>query len=126
MHTPCPLQKVVLKKRCCDSMPLPLCTANLLVSSQWCLYGLLVGDVYIVIPNGAGVLLALLQMSLFLVFPRVPGGRAPLACCSDLWRDLEISEVKGEWRRILKAEAFAFFGIQRLELTTRLGFIFIY
>jgi len=72
---------VVFKKKCCDALPLPLCTANLLVSAQWCLYGIMVTDKYIIIPNGAGVVLALLQISLFFVFPRQMGKRAPLAAC---------------------------------------------
>uniref|UniRef100_A0AC34QJL7 Sugar transporter SWEET1 n=1 Tax=Panagrolaimus sp. JU765 TaxID=591449 RepID=A0AC34QJL7_9BILA len=71
--------KVVLRKKSCDTLPLPLCTANLLVSSQWCLYGFLVDDIYIIIPNGCGVVLALLQLSLFLIFPRKLGGKAPLS-----------------------------------------------
>ncbi|KAI6176104.1 Sugar transporter SWEET [Aphelenchoides bicaudatus] len=72
---------IVLKKKCCDSLPLPLCTANLLVSAQWCLYGMLVNDIYIIIPNAAGVFLALLQISMFLVFPRQAGSKAPLSLC---------------------------------------------
>lgn len=77
-------------------MPLPLCTANLLVSSQWCLYGVLVRDIYIIIPNGAGVGLALVQMSLFLVFPREMGGKAPLSSCCTWIEDLEIVEKHGK------------------------------
>lgn len=73
--------QIVFKKKCCDSLPLPLCTANLLVSGQWCLYGIMVSDKYIIIPNGAGVALAFLQISLFLIFPRQAGKRAPLAMC---------------------------------------------
>ncbi|KAI1732766.1 sugar efflux transporter for intercellular exchange domain-containing protein [Ditylenchus destructor] len=83
---------VVFKKKTCETLPLPLCTANLLVSSQWCLYGILVHDVYIMTPNGAGILLALLQISLFLVFPRNPGGRAPLGRCCRCLNDLERAE----------------------------------
>lgn len=73
--------QIVFKKKCCDNLPFPLCSANLLVSAQWCLYGVLVNDIYIIIPNGAGVALAILQISLFLVFPRQPGKKAPLAYC---------------------------------------------
>ncbi|KAK6015368.1 mtN3/saliva family protein [Ostertagia ostertagi] len=54
---------VVLRKRCCDSLPLPMCIANLLVSSQWFLYGNIVRDNYIMAPNGIGVVLAVLQLS---------------------------------------------------------------
>uniref|UniRef100_A0A7E4V2F6 Sugar transporter SWEET1 n=1 Tax=Panagrellus redivivus TaxID=6233 RepID=A0A7E4V2F6_PANRE len=75
--------KVVLRKKCCDSLPLPLCTANLLVSSQWAVYGVLVNDIYIIIPNSAGVFLAAMQLSLFLIFPRKVGSKALLSyCCS--------------------------------------------
>ncbi|KAH7725391.1 Protein SWT-1 [Aphelenchoides avenae] len=73
--------RVVLRKKCCDSLPLPLCTANLLVSSQWCLYGVLIHDIYIIVPNGVGVMLAIIQLSLFLIFPRMPGGSAPFSSC---------------------------------------------
>jgi hypothetical protein len=37
----------VIKDQSCESLPLPLCVANLLVSAQWFLYGILVGDPYI-------------------------------------------------------------------------------
>ena len=43
--------RVVLRKKCCDSLPLPLCTANLLVSTQWFIYGFLVNDIYIIVSN---------------------------------------------------------------------------
>lgn len=83
---------VVFKKRCCDTLPLPLCTANLLVSAQWCLYGMLVNDPYIIVPNAAGVGLAVLQISLFLVFPRQSGTRAPLSLCFVCLDTLEMNE----------------------------------
>lgn len=73
--------RVVLRKRSVETLPLPLCVANLLVSSQWCLYGILVKDIYIIIPNGAGSALALLQVSLFLIFPRNVGGQSPIEYC---------------------------------------------
>lgn len=38
---------IVLKNRNCETLPLPLCTANLLCSMQWFFYGILVHDVYI-------------------------------------------------------------------------------
>uniref|UniRef100_A0A914CA79 Sugar transporter SWEET1 n=1 Tax=Acrobeloides nanus TaxID=290746 RepID=A0A914CA79_9BILA len=72
---------VVLRKKCCDTLPFPLCTANFLVSSQWCLYGFLVNDIYIIIPNAAGMGLAILQLSLFLIFPRAVGEKAVLSYC---------------------------------------------
>lgn len=53
---------------------------------------MLVNDIYIIIPNGAGVGLALLQISLFLVFPRQAGKRAPLALCFGCLDNLELEE----------------------------------
>ncbi|VDK88020.1 unnamed protein product [Onchocerca ochengi] len=41
--------KVVLRQRNCETLPLPLCIANLLVSSQWALYGVLISDIYIIV-----------------------------------------------------------------------------
>lgn len=41
--------KVVIQQKTCEALPLPLCTANLLVSSQWCVYGTLVADQYIIV-----------------------------------------------------------------------------
>ncbi|KAF7624812.1 hypothetical protein Mgra_00009914 [Meloidogyne graminicola] len=84
---------VVLRNRCCSTLPLPLCIANLLVSSQWCLYGVLVKDIFIIIPNGAGILLACVQMSLFLVLPPREGSHAPLAKCCPIILDLEKGEI---------------------------------
>ncbi|KJH51730.1 mtN3/saliva family protein [Dictyocaulus viviparus] len=67
---------VVLRKRCCDTVPLPLCVANLLVSSQWFLYGNIIRDAYIMAPNGIGMALAVLQLSLFVIFPRRENGKS--------------------------------------------------
>uniref|UniRef100_A0A1I8AI69 Sugar transporter SWEET n=1 Tax=Steinernema glaseri TaxID=37863 RepID=A0A1I8AI69_9BILA len=75
----------VIRQKCTSSLPLPLCLATFLVSSQWCLYGTLVSDVYIITPNGIGMILAITQLSLFLVFPSTPGGQSVMkllcSCC---------------------------------------------
>ncbi|KHJ75179.1 mtN3/saliva family protein [Oesophagostomum dentatum] len=42
---------VVMRKRCVDTLPLPMCVANLLVSSQWFLYGNIVRDAYIMVSS---------------------------------------------------------------------------
>uniref|UniRef100_A0A914XQK2 Sugar transporter SWEET n=1 Tax=Plectus sambesii TaxID=2011161 RepID=A0A914XQK2_9BILA len=60
----------VIRDRCCESLPLPLCIANLVVSVQWYFYGALLDDPYIKSPNIFGVFLALIQLSFFLVYPR--------------------------------------------------------
>lgn len=84
---------VVLRNRSCSTLPLPLCIANLLVSSQWCLYGIYVRDIYVIIPNSAGILLACVQISLFLVLPPNEGSHAPLAKCCSCVLDLEKGEI---------------------------------
>ncbi|VDM38347.1 unnamed protein product [Toxocara canis] len=70
--------RVVLRQRSCETLPLPLCIANFAVSSQWCLYGVLIKDIYLIIPNGIGMSLALIQLALFVIFP-MKEGRQPLA-----------------------------------------------
>lgn len=69
---------VVLKNREVSTLPLPMCVANFLVSSQWCLYGNLVSDIYIIIPNGIGMFLAIVQLSLFVVLPIRENEKSPL------------------------------------------------
>ncbi|XGW26637.1 hypothetical protein V3C99_007331 [Haemonchus contortus] len=87
--------RVVIRRGATSTLPLPLCIANFLVSSEWFLYGLLVRDVYLITPNGIGSLLALGQLFLFVVLPRKPGQRSLLTrafgCCgpSEKETDLE-------------------------------------
>ncbi|CCD69688.1 Sugar transporter SWEET1 [Caenorhabditis elegans] len=69
---------VVLKNREVSTLPLPMCVANFLVSSQWCLYGNLVSDIYIIIPNGIGMFLAIVQLALFVVLPIRENEKSPL------------------------------------------------
>lgn len=61
--------KDVIRLASTENLPFPLCLANLLVSIQWLLYGYLVEDFYLELPNVIGIVLALLQLSLFLVYP---------------------------------------------------------
>ncbi|PAV87844.1 hypothetical protein WR25_06079 isoform B [Diploscapter pachys] len=69
---------VVLRSKNTSSLPLPMCIANLLVSSQWFLYGNCIKDPYIMAPNGVGMMLAVLQLSLFIVYPMKEQERSPL------------------------------------------------
>ncbi|KAM3725513.1 Sugar transporter SWEET1 [Dirofilaria immitis] len=66
--------KVVLRQRSCETLPLPMCIANLLVSSQWALYGILT-------PNAIGMMLAMIQIALFLIFPMKQGRLSPVQRC---------------------------------------------
>ncbi|KRY16822.1 Sugar transporter SWEET1 [Trichinella patagoniensis] len=68
--SPLAVLKEVIKTKSCECLPLPLCAANLIVAAQWFLYGLLVSDPYIKIPNMIGIALAVFQLSLFFIFPK--------------------------------------------------------
>ncbi|KAI6207049.1 Sugar transporter SWEET1 [Aphelenchoides besseyi] len=69
--------KVVIRRRATSTLPLPLCIANFMVSTEWFLYGLLVKDFYLIFPNGIGSFLAFSQLILFVVLPRKPNQMAP-------------------------------------------------
>ncbi|MFH4980339.1 hypothetical protein AB6A40_007048 [Gnathostoma spinigerum] len=68
--------RVVLRQKSCETMPLPLCIANFLVSSQWMLYGILITDIYLIAPNGCGTFLSLIQLALFVFYPRKAEGKS--------------------------------------------------
>jgi solute carrier family 50 protein (sugar transporter) len=70
--------KVVLRRRATSTLPLPLCIANALVSTEWFVYGLLKNDFYLIFPNGIGSFLAISQLFLFVILPRKPGQIAPI------------------------------------------------
>lgn len=69
--------KVVIRRRATSTLPLPLCIANFLVSTEWFIYGLLREDFYLILPNGIGSFLAFSQLILFVVLPRKPNQLAP-------------------------------------------------
>ncbi|CAA94322.1 Sugar transporter SWEET1 [Caenorhabditis elegans] len=86
--------RVVIRRWATSTLPLPLCIANFLVSTEWFLYGLLKNDFYLIFPNGVGSLLAFIQLLLFIVLPRKPGQRAPIV---RLWlwiRGVRVEETK--------------------------------
>jgi len=63
------LKEVILKKST-DSLSFPLCFANFIVASEWAIYGVLISDKFVQIPNGLGAILGIIQVSLFLKYPR--------------------------------------------------------
>lgn len=71
-----PLSKLfyVLKVKCTECLPFPMILMSFFVSATWFLYGLIEEDVYITTPNFIGGTLAVLQLSLFLIFPSKPHG----------------------------------------------------
>ncbi|VDO77508.1 unnamed protein product [Haemonchus placei] len=101
---------VVLRKRCCDSLPLPMCVTNLLVSSQWFLYGNIVQDKYIMAPNGIGMALAVFQLSLFLIFPRKENGKSMVSQVADFFTSVPAeTEVDHEKGRSGESTGISFF-----------------
>lgn len=73
-----------------------MCVANFLVSSQWCLYGNLVQDIYIVVPNGIGMFLAVVQLALFVILPIRENEKSPLEKLASWFtgRDYKVKEEK--------------------------------
>ncbi|VDN51452.1 unnamed protein product, partial [Dracunculus medinensis] len=92
--------RVVLKRYSCDTLPLPLCIGNLFVSTEWCMYGILVRDIYIIIPNAVGALLGLVQLSLFLLFPIKQGEKAFINIFfGEIYRRMsQYIELKSGWK----------------------------
>ncbi|CAJ0937182.1 unnamed protein product, partial [Mesorhabditis belari] len=89
---------VVIRRGATSTLPLPLCIANFLVSTEWFLYGFLKMDFYLITPNGIGSILAFSQLVLFLVLPRKPGQKSPIrrlvtSCRKNGVKDLEAEAV---------------------------------
>lgn len=60
---------VVLKTKSTETLPFPLILSTLVVTVLWFLYGVLLHDYFIQIPNVLGACIAFLQLMLFVVFP---------------------------------------------------------
>ncbi|CAJ0601781.1 unnamed protein product [Cylicocyclus nassatus] len=86
--------RVVIRRGATSTLPLPLCIANFMVSSEWFLYGLLVKDVYLITPNGIGSFLAFCQLFLFVLLPRKPGQRSlftrMFGCCAPTEKETDL------------------------------------
>ena len=59
----------VLKTRSCASIHVPTMLTNTANGAFWFAYGVAVWDLFIVIPNGLGALLGVVQFVLRIVFP---------------------------------------------------------
>uniref|UniRef100_A0A9J2Q7Y1 Sugar transporter SWEET1 n=1 Tax=Ascaris lumbricoides TaxID=6252 RepID=A0A9J2Q7Y1_ASCLU len=60
----------VIRSKSTENLPLPLCLANLLVTSEWLLYGFLVEDFFIKFPNAIAVMISIAQIVPFAIYPR--------------------------------------------------------
>ncbi len=78
--------RVVMRRKATSTLPLPLCIANFMVSSEWFVYGLMVKDFYLITPNGIGSFLAFCQLILFVVLPRKPNQQSPIIRLYDFIR----------------------------------------
>ncbi|CAF0891629.1 unnamed protein product [Adineta ricciae] len=65
--------KEVIQKQSTESLSLPLCFANLVVPAEWVLYGILINDKFVQVPNFLGAILGLIQVFLFYKYPRQSG-----------------------------------------------------
>ncbi|KAJ6642188.1 Sugar transporter SWEET1 [Pseudolycoriella hygida] len=59
----------VIENKSTEILPLPLILGSATVSLVWFVYGLMIKDTFIQIPNCLGFLLSLTQLSLFLIYP---------------------------------------------------------
>ncbi|KAJ8984831.1 hypothetical protein NQ317_013031 [Molorchus minor] len=60
----------VIKVRSTESLPYQLIFATFVVSLQWLVYGILLEDKFIQIPNILGCILSAFQLSLFVIYPK--------------------------------------------------------
>ncbi|CAF2634456.1 unnamed protein product [Rotaria sp. Silwood2] len=65
--------RAVIQKQSTESLSLPLCFANLIVPIEWVLYGILIDDKFVQVPNFLGAILGFIQVSLFYKYPRQSG-----------------------------------------------------
>ncbi|KAI6216053.1 Sugar transporter SWEET [Aphelenchoides besseyi] len=59
----------VVRTKSTESLPFLLCAGNMAVSLQWVVYGILVDDFYMKVPNSIAVLISAVQLSLFIIYP---------------------------------------------------------
>ena len=67
-----PLAQVrdVVNTKSSEKMPFPLIMSSFLVTVMWFLYGLLIRDQFVSVPNGIGAVISLIELSLFVIYPQ--------------------------------------------------------
>ncbi|XP_028520027.1 sugar transporter SWEET1 isoform X2 [Apis cerana] len=58
----------VIKVKNTETLPFPIIMASFIVSSQWFVYGCLLNDLFIQIPNFLGCILSAFQLCFFLIY----------------------------------------------------------
>ncbi|KAJ1526800.1 hypothetical protein ONE63_008371 [Megalurothrips usitatus] len=71
-----PLTKLmhVIRYRSVECLPFPMIAASFLVSAQWLLYGFILNDPFITVPNSLGCFLSFVQLMLFFIYPTSTDG----------------------------------------------------
>uniref|UniRef100_A0A1B0CYW3 Sugar transporter SWEET n=1 Tax=Phlebotomus papatasi TaxID=29031 RepID=A0A1B0CYW3_PHLPP len=59
----------VIRVKNSDSLPFPMILTSFFVCLQWFIYGVIIQDTFIQIPNFVGCVLTVLQLTLFLIYP---------------------------------------------------------
>lgn len=64
----------VIKNKSAESLPLQLIAMTFVSSALWLIYGLIIRDRFVQIPNVLGTMLSAAQLSLFVLYPPSGGG----------------------------------------------------
>uniref|UniRef100_A0A1B0BR72 Sugar transporter SWEET1 n=1 Tax=Glossina palpalis gambiensis TaxID=67801 RepID=A0A1B0BR72_9MUSC len=59
----------VIRIKNSESLPFPMIIMSFLVSIQWLVYGIIISDTFIQLPNFLGCILSMLQLCLFVCYP---------------------------------------------------------
>lgn len=59
----------VFKTKSCDSLPFYIILSTFIVTLQWWLFGSMIGDKFVAVPNMLGCSCSLFQLSLFVIYP---------------------------------------------------------
>ena len=59
----------VMKTRSTESLPFYLILATIAMTSSWSLYGLIIKDAFVIVPNTIGCIIAIGQFMLFSLYP---------------------------------------------------------
>lgn len=62
----------VMKVKSAESLPYPIILSTFVVSLLWFLYGVIINDKFVQVPNFLGCILCGFQLSLFVYYPRTP------------------------------------------------------
>nr|ACF85395.1 unknown [Zea mays] len=75
--SPLSIMRLVIKTKSVEFMPFLLSLAVFLCGTSWFIYGLLGRDPFIIIPNGCGSFLGLMQLILYAIYRKNKGPAAP-------------------------------------------------